>query len=92
VESLSGEARSHRGSGPAFPADAHQPDGDPRWDDLSIQTGFDKFVTAAVTRYKGKPIAWEMMNEPEIHEVEPGIYFNLVKRTRRLVKAADPKA
>ena len=77
-----------------LPADMQWKSDDPRWEDLSIQTGFDKYITDIVTRYKDKEIAWEAINEPEIHDggFEPDLYFVLVKRMSRLVKAADPKA
>jgi hypothetical protein len=77
-----------------LPADMQWRSDDPRWEDLSIQTGFDKYITAVVTRYKDKKIAWEAVNEPEIHDggIESDVYFALVKRMSRLVKAADPQA
>lgn len=70
-----------------------QPD-DPRWDDLAVGTAWDRFVSGMATRYKGRPIAYEFINEPDLgHENwHPDLYARLARRTCRLIKAADPQA
>jgi hypothetical protein len=63
--------------------------GDPRWDDPALVTSWDRYVTEVVKHYRGKSIAWEVMNEPYWAEWDPGTYTQMVKRTYRVVKAAN---
>ncbi len=66
---------------------------DPKWRDLSIETGWDRFVSESVKHYAGKSIVWEVVNEPDIHRKWNGdIYYNFVKRTHDVIKKADPQA
>jgi len=65
---------------------------DRRWEDLSIVTAWDRFVTEVVKRYSGRAVAWEVVNEPEWEHWDPAIYTQFVRRTSRLVKRADPRA
>jgi hypothetical protein len=81
------EGKSH------LPKDMPWAADDPRWDDLSTETGWDRFVAAAAKRYAGKPIAWEFQNEPELERYEDErIYRKLAERTAKVLKKADPKA
>lgn len=65
---------------------------DRRWEDLSIVTSWDRFVTEVVKHYAGKAIAWEVINEPEFEGWDPTVYTQFVRRTSRLIKKIDPKA
>ena len=65
---------------------------DPRWQDLSVETGWDRFVTTAVKRYASRSVVWEFANEPDIGKWDGAVYFNLLRRTHQLIKKANPKA
>ena len=65
---------------------------DSRWEDLTVTTSWDRYVTEVVKHYRGKSVAWEVVNEPYWAEWDPRIYTRLIKRTYRLVKAANPDA
>ncbi|MGE5608749.1 MAG: hypothetical protein ACM359_05825 [Bacillota bacterium] len=75
-----------------LPADMQWPANDPRWDDLSIHTNWDRFVSILVKRYARKPIVWEFQNEPDLLKWDPALYTAMVKRTARRVKQANPNA
>ncbi|MFP4055358.1 MAG: hypothetical protein ACLF0G_00640 [Candidatus Brocadiia bacterium] len=77
-----------------LPRDMQWPADDPRWDDLSVQTSWDVFVTRLLSRYKDKAVAWEFANEPDIHKPawDPALYYRIVERTSRLVDRHDPDA
>ena len=57
---------------------------------------FARFAAAAVTHYKGKPILWEIWNEPNIGFWKPqpsaAEYGRLAFETARAIKEADPNA
>ncbi len=68
---------------------------DPRWEDLSIETAWDRFVKAAVEAFRGKAVVFQIANEPGHDKWKNGwipeyVKFNL--RTARLIKQTDPKA
>ncbi len=65
---------------------------DPRWDDLTIETHWDKFVKGMLQRCPGPGFAWEIANEPEFDRWDHNLYFQFVKRTSRVIKSIDPKA
>jgi len=66
---------------------------DSRWHDLRTVTTWDAYVTALATRYRGKPMVFEVVNEPDIHNAwDPAIYAALIQRTFRLIKQANPAA
>ena len=76
-----------------LPKDMQWPENDPRWEDLSIKTAWDNFVGAAVTRYKGKPLVYEIENEPEFDwNGKDALYTKFTLRTARLIRQTDPKA
>lgn len=81
-------------SGQPLPLDMKWPADDPRWDDLGIETAWDKYVKAAVIQFKGKSVIFEISNEPEFDKWENhyGEYAKFNIRTARLIKATDPKA
>ncbi|MEM6504219.1 MAG: hypothetical protein AAF711_01995 [Planctomycetota bacterium] len=75
--------------------DMDWPEGDPRWQDLSIDTRWDRFVRAAVKRYQDQPVVWEFVNEPEnpgYPRWEPWYYTALAGRTSVVMKDANPDA
>lgn len=67
---------------------------DPRWDDMSIETGWDKFVDAFAKHYRGKPVIIELENEPDLGHwkgfEEEYVKFHL--RTVKRIRAIDPGA
>ncbi|MEI7953627.1 MAG: hypothetical protein WCJ66_00540 [Verrucomicrobiota bacterium] len=67
---------------------------DPRWDDLTIETAWDKFVKAAAAHFKGKSIIFELSNEPEFDKWDKFFpeYAKFTIRTAKLIRATDPKA
>ena len=81
-------------SGQPLPLDMKWPANDPRWDDLTIETAWDKFVKAAATHFKGQSVIFEIENEPEFDKWEKFhpeyAQFNI--RTAKLIRATDPAA
>ncbi len=75
-----------------LPKDMQWPAGDRRWDDLSIETHFDRYVTAAVRRYAGRSCVWEFMNEPELKKLDALVYTDFARRVSKVVRRADPNA
>lgn len=80
--------------GRPLPKDMRWPADDPRWDDLSVQTVWDKFVLAAVAHYRGRSLVYEIENEPEFDHWDDfkEQYARFTIRTARQIKRADPKA
>ena len=81
-------------SGQPLPLDMKWSADDPRWDDLNIETAWDKYVKAAATHFKGKSVIFEIENEPEFdkwekHQAE---YAKFNIRTAKLIRATDPAA
>ena len=60
------------------------------------RAAFARFAAAAVTHYKGRPILWEIWNEPNIGFWKPAPnaaeYGRLAFETARAIKQADPSA
>ena len=60
------------------------------------RAAFARFAAAAVTHYKGKPILWEIWNEPNGGFWKPQAnaaeYGRLAFETARAIKQADPNA
>ena len=60
------------------------------------RAAFARFAAAAVSHYRGKPILWEIWNEPNIGfwkpTPSPAEYGALALETARAIKAADPNA
>ena len=81
-------------SGQPLPLDMRWGADDARWDDLTLETAWDKFVKAAVAHYKGKSVIFEIENEPEFDVWEKFYpeYAKFTVRTARLIRASDPKA
>ena len=77
-----------------LPIDMQWPATDPRWDDLSVSTGWDTFITTAVKHYAGKSLIYEIENEPEFDgwDKHNDLYTKFTIRTARLIKQADPGA
>jgi len=67
---------------------------DPRWQDLTVETAWDRYVTAAAKHYKGRAVIYEIENEPELdrwnQRREEYALFTI--RTARQIKRADPSA
>lgn len=66
--------------------------------DIPVQIdGFKRFASAAVARYKGKGIIWEIWNEPNLDNFwrpvnNPNDYMRLLKSTVPELRKADPDA
>ena len=60
------------------------------------RAAFARFAAASVTHYKGKPILWEIWNEPNGGFWKPqanaGEYGRLAFETAKAIKVADPNA
>lgn len=78
-----------------LPKDMNWPADDKRWEDLTVKTAWDNFITTAVARYRGKPLIYEIENEPEFDGWDNGkeaLYAAFTIRAARLIKQTDPKA
>lgn len=60
------------------------------------RAAFARFAAASVTHYRGKPILWEIWNEPNIGFWQPAPnveeYGSLALATAQAIKRADPSA
>ncbi|MCY3018804.1 MAG: hypothetical protein NTW87_07225 [Planctomycetota bacterium] len=82
-----------KGQHPHLPKDlASWAKDDNRWDDLTIETMWDRFVKELVKHYGHEAIVYEFANEPDISKWDGADYYNLALRTYRVVKQTDPKA
>ena len=76
-----------------LPKDMNWPFGDPRWDDLSIETAFDKELRDMAIRYKGKVDAYQFGNETTNAKAgDPKIAFRVCRRAAKIIRSADPAA
>lgn len=78
-----------------LPRDMRWKTDDARWDDLTIETAWDRFVKAATEHFRGKPVVLQIANEPGHDKWKDGwvpeyVRFNI--RTARLIKQTDPNA
>lgn len=81
-----------------LPRDMRWKADDPKWDDLTVMTAWDRYVKAAVENFRGKSVVFQISNEPGHDKwMKDGnnlaaeyVKFNL--RTARLIKQTDPKA
>ena len=80
--------------GHPLPRDMRWKADDPRWEDLTVETAWDKFVKAAAEHFKGGSIIFEIENEPEFDHWENlhAEYAKFTIRTAKLIRATDPKA
>ena len=80
--------------GHPLPKDMRWAADDPRWDDLRVETVWDKFVQDAVTHYRGRSLVYEIENEPEFDHWDDfqEQYAKFTIRTARQIKRTDPKA
>ena len=77
-----------------LPKDMRWKADDPRWDDLALGTAWDHYITTAVGHYHGRPLVYEIENEPEFDRWDAFAdeYARFTVRTARLIKRADPGA
>jgi hypothetical protein len=78
-----------------LPKDMRWKGDDPRWEDYGVETSWDRYVKAAVEHFRGKPVVFQIANEPGHekgwHSIKDAyVKFNL--RTAHLIKMTDPKA
>jgi len=81
-----------------LPRDMRWKADDPKWEDLSVVTAWDRYVKAAVENFRGKSVVFQIANEPGHDKwMKDGndfskeyVKFNL--RTARLIKRTDPNA
>jgi hypothetical protein len=80
--------------GHPLPKDMRWKADDPRWDDLSVQTSWDKYIAESVKHYRGRAVVFEIENEPEFDGWGPyqAEYVKFTTRTAKLIKQTDPKA
>ena len=80
--------------GHPLPRDMRWAADDAQWDDLKIETAWDKFVKAAALHFKGRSIIFEIENEPEFDHWDrfKTEYAKFTIRTARLLRATDPQA
>ena len=81
-------------SGQPLPLDMQWNADDAKWDDLKLETAWDKFVKAAALHFKGRSIIFEIENEPEFDHWDKfkTEYAKFTIRTARLLRATDPAA
>ena len=67
---------------------------DSRWDDLDVETAWDRYIKTVVVRYRNRSIIYEIENEPEFDRWDKykDEYAKFTIRTARLIKKTDPKA
>ena len=89
-----GPAWTFGGGVKQLPKDMQWPADDPRWDDLTPQSDWDRFVVKSVDHYRGRPLVYEIENEPEFNwkDDQKDLYAAFTKRTARLIKKTDPQA
>jgi len=80
--------------GHPLPTDMRWAADDPRWDDLSVETVWDRFVREAVDHYRGRSMIFEIENEPSFdHWTElKAEYARFTIRTAKLIRRTDPEA
>lgn len=75
-----------------LPADQQWDLDDPKWDDLSIETQFDKALKEMASRYKGKVEAYQFGNETTHAKCEnPKIPFRVCRRAAKVIRSVDPE-
>ena len=91
---LYGKPKWAFGGDAQLPRDMQWPATDPRWDDLTPQCGWDRFVVEAVRHYRGRALVYEIENEPELDgwNDKADLYVRFTTRTARLIKQTDPQA
>ncbi len=92
---LYGEPKWANDGASPLPNDMRWAGDDPRWNDDTIETSWDTYIKTAVRTFKGKPVIFQIANEPghdkRWHDMkEAYVQFNL--RTARLIKMTDPDA
>jgi len=79
--------------GHPLPKDMRWRADDPRWDDLDLETTWDKFVKTSVAHYKGRSVIFEIENEPEFSKWDTNKildeYARFTIRTARLIRQTD---
>ncbi|NQT87695.1 hypothetical protein HQ560_13075 [bacterium] len=77
-----------------LPKDMRWEADDKRWTDLAVETHWDRYIKAAVARYKGRAVIYEIENEPELDKWDDlkDEYAQFTIRTARLIKQTDPTA
>ncbi len=81
-------------SGQPLPLDMRWSTDDAKWENLTIETAWDKYVKAAAAHFKGKSIVFEIENEPEFDRWDKfkTEYARFTIRTARQIRATDPRA
>ncbi len=80
--------------GNPLPRDMRWPAGDPRWDDLTVKTAWDRYIVASVEHYRNRSVIFEIENEPEFDRWDnyQDEYARFTTRTARLIKQTAPNA
>ena len=77
--------------GHPLPKDMRWKADDAKWQDLSIETSWDRFIVAAVENFRGKPVVFEISNEPGFDDWDDygDEYVKFNERTAALIKKTD---
>jgi len=77
-----------------LPKDMRWKADDPRWDDLAVETSWDRYIKGAAAHYKGRAVLYEIENEPELDKWRDreDEYVKFTIRSARLIKQTDPTA
>ena len=82
--------------GNPLPKDMRWSVDDPRWEDLDIETVWDKFVVQTVSHYRGRSVIYEIENEPGLNRWNSDEfideYAKFTIRTARLIRRTDSNA
>lgn len=75
-----------------LPKDMRWKPDDPRWNDLTPQTSWDKYMVETARHYKGRAVIYEIENEPEFDGWDnfKDEYALFTTRSARLLKSVDP--
>jgi hypothetical protein len=76
------------------PKDMRWAAADPRWEDLTVETAWDRYLKKVAEHYKGRAVIHEIENEPEFDKWErlQDEYAAFTIRSARVLKKADPSA
>ncbi len=77
-----------------LPRDMRWKADDARWSNLENLTAWDKFIVAITDHFRGKPVVFEISNEPGFDKWDNHLaeYVKFNERTAALIKKTDPKA
>lgn len=80
--------------GHPLPRDMRWAPDDPKWDDLTVETAWDRFVKEAAKHFRDRSVVFEIQNEPEFDRWDkyPTEYAKFTIRTAKLIRQIAPNA